>query len=430
MKKLSLIIALLSIAGFVNSQHDLRCGSHHFIHYQNQRIPGFKQIVDEQFEIAKSYSSRSDELYTIQVVVHIVYNAPNQNLSDDVVFNQLEILNKDFQRLNADTTNLRAEFDIVKGNPNIQFVLASLDPDGNPTTGITRTQTSVVSFGSEIIFNADFSDLEKVKSTANGGRDPWDQSRYLNVWVCNMELLGTTAILGYAGPPVGLSNWDGYDLFDDISDGFVIQYQYFGSNNPNPGNSGFTVLGRTLTHEVGHYLGLRHIWGDGDCIEEDGIDDTPNADESSAAFICDFSFNTCVDNIFGIDLPDMVENYMSYSPDDCMNTFTKGQVNLMRGVLQNQRIDLLQDGLISSIKQFSPEQLVIYPNPAYNQLNIRTIASGTLAVCDLSGKILINVQVNPGINSIDINGIASGAYVCKYINSSGVQSARVLVIAN
>jgi hypothetical protein len=414
----------------LHCQHDYKCLSPRFIQYQERLKPGFARMVDKQFEIAKANSIRSDELYTIQVVVHIVYNTPNQNLSDDVIFNQMDSLNRDFQRLNADTTNMRPVFDIVKGNPNIQFVLASLDPEGNPTTGITRTETSVISFGSEIIFDLDFTDLEKVKSTADGGHDPWDQSKYLNIWVCNMELLGTTAILGYATPPPGLPNWEGYDLYDVLSDGVVIQYQFFGSNNPNPVNSGYPILGRTLSHEVGHYLGLRHVWGDGPCWETDGIDDTPNADETSAAFVCNLSLNTCFDNIFGIDLPDMVENYMNYSPDDCMNTFTQGQVDLMRGVLQNQRIELIQDIGVSTLELFSSQQFIIYPNPAKDHVYFRTPNSGVIEIFDLIGKLLIHVNVFAGNNTIDIHGLSSGTYITRYIDASNIQTGRFVVISN
>ena len=113
-------------------------------------------------------------------------------------------------------------------------------------------------------------DLEKVKSTADGGIDPWDQSRYLNIWVCDMSIFGVTALLGYATPPAGLPNWPPGSS-GTLGDGVVIQYQAFGSNNPNQIGQGIVVKGRTPSHEVGHYLGLRHIWGDGDCTAEDGI---------------------------------------------------------------------------------------------------------------------------------------------------------------
>ena len=428
MKKFIAVLACVFIFGFIHSQIEHRCGSHHFIEYQDQRMPGFRQHVNEQFELAKSNSSRSGELYTIQVVVHIVYNTANQNLTDDVVFNQMEILNRDFQRQNADTSNMRAEFDVVKGNPNIQFVLASLDPNGNPTTGITRTQTSTVSFGSELFFEGDFADLESVKSTANGGIDPWDQSRYLNIWVCNMDIFGTTAILGYASPPAGLPNWDGLNIFDDISDGVVIQYQYFGSNNPNPGDGAFTVLGRTMTHEVGHYLGLRHIWGDGDCSEEDGIDDTPNADESGALFVCDNSLNTCVDNIFGVDLPDMVENYMNYSPEDCQNTFTQGQVDLMRGVLQNQRIELIENGPFAQLQTNDNMQLILYPNPTSDKIQVQSIHAGIVEIFDAFGKLLSQKELERGHSTIDVSEFANGTYFIRFYNATSIQTKRIVVI--
>src|SRR5690606_22725573 len=155
---------------------------------------------------------------------------------------------------------------------------------------------------------------------------------------------------------------------DGLSDGVVIQFQCFGSNNPNPlpnpDGSGdiLEVLGRTVTHEVGHYLGLRHIWGDGDCTAQDGVDDTPNATGQSD-FDCDASKNTCVDNIFGVDLPDMIENYMDYSAEDCQNSFTQGQVDIMHGVLDNERYDLVH-GNPASVSTLDEISLSIFPNPA------------------------------------------------------------------
>ena len=313
------------------------------IQYQESITPGFINQVNKAFETAKAYSqnnpTKSNAIYTIPVVVHVVYNTPQQNLDDSVILNQIQILNDDYQRMNADTVNMRSDFDIVKGSPQIEFVLAQIDPSGSPTTGITRTNTASPSFGSLAIISGDFTDLEKVKSTVDGGIDPWDQSRYLNIWVCNMsvDFFGTeiTALLGYATPPTGLPNWPPGSTAG-MSDGVVIQFQSFGSNNPNildAGGGPIDVRGRTPVHEVGHYLGLRHIWGDGDCAAQDGIDDTPNADAQSNSD-CDITKNTCVDNIQGVDLPDMVENYMDYSAETCQNSFTQGQVDLMHGVLR------------------------------------------------------------------------------------------------
>jgi hypothetical protein len=430
MKKSYLTLMLTSVFGFAWSQHTEKCGSHQAIQYQESLTPGYTQLVDEQFELAKSNLAKNNDLYTIPVVVHIVYNSPDQNLADSVVLNQLESLNADFQRRNADTINMRSDFDIVKGNPNIRFKLATIDPDGNPTTGITRTATSTASFGSFMLFFGDFSDLEKVKSTSDGGHDPWDQDRYLNIWVCNMEVFNTPAILGYATPPSGLPNWPpGMDL--GLSDGVVVQYQAFGANNPNTidmGQGPLDIRGRTLTHEVGHYLGLRHIWGDGNCSEEDGIDDTPNA-EGQSDFDCDDSKNTCVDNIYGVDLPDMIENYMDYSAETCQNSFTQGQVDLMRGVLQNQRIDLVQNNP-ASIEQFALTEVLVFPNPTSASVTVRFLQGEVdqIRLMDGHGRLVEQVERNGASEvMLSLESLKQGVYSMVLLhNNTPVTAERIV----
>lgn len=405
-----------------------RCLSHKFIEYQDQKTPGFAKHVDEQFEIAKNNNfEKSNETYTIPVVVHVVYNTPEQNLPDSVIHNQIETLNEDYQRRNADTVNMRSDFDIVAGSPNIRFKLATIDPNGDPTTGITRTSTNTSSFMDMAGFlQNDMSSMEAVKKEAEGGIDPWEQSRYMNIWVCNMAAdLGGSSIpmlLGYATPPTGLSNWPAGST-GGLNDGVVIQFEAFGANNPNELGGGMgaapgEVLGRTTTHEVGHYLGLRHIWGDGDCNEQDGIDDTPNAMDKSEQD-CDTTKNTCVDDIQGIDLPDMIENYMDYSAETCQNSFTKGQASLMRGVLENQRYDLV-NGNPASVET---EELkaALYPNPTNNELNIQ-MNNGTIKevkVYNAHGQVLLTEASPNNAVYLDVSSFNKGVYFVKIYSDNG-----------
>ena len=350
--------------------------------------------------------------------MHIVHNTAAQNLPDSVIHDQIRTLNEDFNRTNADTVNMRPDFDIVAGNPQIKFKLAQIDENGMPTTGITRTATGTNSFGSLALLGGDFTDLEMVKSSAGGGQDPWDQTRYLNIWVCNMaiDVFGQQipAVLGYATPPAGLPNWPPGST-TGLSDGVVIQFQAFGSNNPNPLDAGggpMNVLGRTPTHEVGHYLGLRHIWGDGDCTQEDGIDDTPNADAESN-MDCDATKNTCTDNIFGIDLPDMIENYMDYSEESCQNSFTAGQVQLMHGVLEGPRYDLVY-GNIATLQEESPLSWNVMPNPTQGNLSIQSeSAIKTLEIFNPQGTRIIRMEPQTNEINLDLEGFASGIYIVR-----------------
>jgi len=339
MKKIITICGMFASLTSI-SQQIHRCATHEAIRHQEALNPGYLQNVNEVFNRAKdNHSQNRETVYIIPVVFHVVYNTAAENLPDDVLIDQLNILNATYGYTNADQINLRDTFNTIVGSTDIQFELATVDPDGNPTSGITRTSTSITEFGGLGMISGDMSEVERIKSTSDGGEDAWDQTRYLNIWVADMSVSfggqSITALMGYATPPDNLTNWPAGSA-GGMSDGVVLQYQAVGSNNPitlDPGTGVINFEGKTCVHEVGHYLGLRHIWGDGDCTAEDGIDDTPNATENSQNITnCDTLNNTCTDNIgvFG-DLPNMQENYMDYSPESCQVAFTVGQSDLMRG---------------------------------------------------------------------------------------------------
>ena len=176
-----------------------------------------------------------NEIINIPVVVHVLYNNSTQNISDAQVISQIVSLNNDFRRRNADTINTPAPFKSVAADTRIQFCLAKVDPNGKYTTGIIHKYTT------ETQFVAD----DAMKFSSQGGDDAWDASKYLNIWVCN--LFGRT--LGYAVLPGSPAE----------KDGVVIQYDVFGTIGylTSPFNKG-----RTATHEIGHWLGLKHLWGD------------------------------------------------------------------------------------------------------------------------------------------------------------------------
>ena len=414
------------------SQEIQHCGTHEAIQYQETQNPGYLQQVNEIFSRSKDHSSQDrSTVYTIPVVVHIVYNIGDENLPDSVIFNQIQVLNDSYGYMNADSVNLRPEFDPIVGTTNIQFELAVIGPDGNPTTGITRTQTDITEFGGIGILTGDMSDLERIKSTTNGGEDPWDQSRYLNIWVGDMSVFGFTALMGYATPPSGLANWPAGST-SGMDDGVVVQYQAFGSNNPialDPGSGAIDFRGRTCVHEVGHYLGLRHIWGDGDCTQEDGIDDTPNAMENSQTYGCDsLPLNTCVDNIGASgDLPNMYENYMDYSSEHCQIAFTLGQRDLMRGVIETERWDLIDNYPLLSTTENDDLNISVYPNPSNGHITITGInEASTVEVYSNNSQLIQNtILVN---NNIKITDLAIGIYFVKISNSKSVTTKKITVI--
>ncbi|MCB0639531.1 MAG: T9SS type A sorting domain-containing protein [Lewinella sp.] len=252
-----------------------------------------RQIDEHAESYALPGASRAvTGVITIPVVVHVIYNKSTENISDAQILSQIQVLNDDFRRTNSDADNTWSQ----AADSEIEFCMATTDPNGNPTTGITRTSTSVTAFSTN----------DNMKFNSSGGKDAWPASDYLNIWVCDIS----GGILGYAQFPGGAA----------ATDGVVIDYQYFGTIGT--ATSPFD-LGRTATHEVGHWLNLRHIWGDGNCNVDDFVTDTPTSD--AANYGCAIGHVSCSST-------DMVQNYMDYSDDACMNLFTAGQKTRMRAL--------------------------------------------------------------------------------------------------
>lgn len=250
---------------------------------------------------------------TIPVVVHVVFRTQNENISDAQIQSQIDVLNEDFMAANADLANMPAPFQGLVGNPQIQFELATNDPSGAPTSGITRTQTTQTSFSTQ---------GNPVKSAATGGADAWDTTRFLNIWVCTLS--GT--VLGYAQFPGG----------PPATDGVVIRNTAFGTTGT--ARAPFDK-GRTATHEVGHFLNLSHIWGEAritTCTDSDYVDDTPNQFGPNMGKPT-FPSSSCNNEPNG----DLFMNYMDYVDDDSMFMFTLGQVVRMRATLAGARSDLV-----------------------------------------------------------------------------------------
>ena len=244
----------------------------------------------------------------IPVVVHVVHTTDADDLSDAQVASQITVLNEDYAGANADRGDVPAPFRGLVGNPRLRFALATTDPAGRPTGGITRRRTTEATFGVD----------DRVKAAATGGTDPWDTTRYLNIWVCRIE--GGT--LGYAQFPGG----------PEATDGVVILTSAFGR-----GGSAVPPFdrGRTTTHEVGHYLNLAHIWGEArvpTCADSDSVDDTPNQWGPNFGKPT-FPTSSCDNGPDG----DLFVNFMDYVDDDTMVMFTAQQVARMHATLELSR---------------------------------------------------------------------------------------------
>lgn len=229
----------------------------------------------------------------IPVVFHVVHRSAEENLSDRQLLSQIEVINRDFAASNLDTALIPEVFKPLIGVMGLRFALARTDPQGMPTTGIRRIPTSVPVFSVS---------LDDVKRSSSGGADAWPASQYLNVWVCNVQ----SPFLGYASFP-GM---------DTLVDGIVLDYTVCGK----VGNLAEAFnQGRTLTHELGHYLNLYHIWADEDnCTASDSVPDTPV--QRVASFGCASHPKVSCSNG-----GDMFMNFMDYSDDRCLLMFTAGQ---------------------------------------------------------------------------------------------------------
>ncbi|UYZ57886.1 M43 family zinc metalloprotease [Hymenobacter latericus] len=299
---------------------------------------------------------------TIPVVVHVVYNTAAQNVSDQAIANQIAVLNQDFGKTNADASLTPSLYAGVASAVNVRFSLQQ----------VVRRQTRTTSFSSN----------DAVKITKRGGSDPVSPDKYLNLWVCNLG----GGLLGYAQFPGGAPATDGVVvLFSSLPGGTAANYN----------------LGRTATHEVGHWLNLRHIWGDATC-GNDFVGDTPTQQTSNGGCPA-FPKITC--NNQG----DMSMNYMDYTYDKCMYMFTAGQAARMEAVFATggPRAAMAAASTTAGVTKTS-----VYPNPATDVLNIgvRTSERATVTVYDIHGQVMRGARFDATTGQVNVEGLNKGLY--------------------
>lgn len=374
-----MVVAIAMTLSIANGQD--RCGTVEYTQAQKN----LKNVIESTEQFEQWLQRKKNELrqkkgqrqkittYQIPIVVHVIHGGENEgvgaNIPDEQILSQISVLNKDYQRLNADAVNTPAVFATVAGTFDIEFVLAKQDPAGLATSGIVRMRGTKDQWL--------MADNYQLKSLSY-----WPAEDYLNIWVCNI-----TDYLGYAQFPVsglpGLENSSN----NRLTDGVVIAYSSFGSDDDGPFEMDANYdKGRTATHEIGHFLGLRHIWGDDNAAcgnNGDYVEDTP--DQASNTSGCPtHPKTTCTPGVVS-----MFQNYMDYTYDRCMNLFTLDQVERMTTVLENsvRRASLLTSHGLTD------------PLPIANDAGIIQIVSPLANEC--SGQLTPTAEVkNYGSNAL------------------------------
>jgi hypothetical protein len=314
MKFFSLFFALAITAPLFSQR--LHCGTDELMHRELQAHPELRALYEQNKNLPETPPASGERAITyIPVVFHVIHNGDaegsGENISEAQVISQIDALNRDFAGINADAVNIPAEFKSLQAKSEIRFCLAKFDPNGNPSNGITRHNLGQVGW-----------DEPDIESTIKPSTI-WDRTRYLNIWSVNFTgTLITDGVLAYARFPF---------MATSTNDGVVARHNTIGQTGSVLASF---RLGRTIVHEVGHYLNLFHIWGDdnGGCNNSDNVSDTPNQ--------ADLYFGCPTHPQVSCNSNDMFMNYMDYSDDDCKNMFTIGQNTRMLNALNSSRAAL------------------------------------------------------------------------------------------
>ena len=418
-----ILLFLCLVSSYVTAQHNLRCPSdeprrQYLLEYPD----AFQEIAQREAAIAawiddyqSSAALRSDEIYTIPVVVHVVWYEEEDNIPEEQIIAQMAILNEDFSFKNQNTFFIPSEFESRVATVGFEFCLASLDPDGNPTNGITRTQTDYDGIGN-FCETLDPLQRKRIFHTDLGGKDAWDTDRYLNIWVAPMK-----GLFGRATPPEPFISNDPCSQMEPNEDGVIVDPKYFGPSCYPPQH-----LGRTVTHEIGHYFNLLHTFGlDTDDCDTDFVDDTP--EQMSPYFGCPrYPQASCTSS-------DMFMNFMDLVDDECMAMFTEGQKLRMLAALLGPRRGLIENEVCVVPPLSDNFQLRTFPNPTTDCINIRFESPVeneviNLRIFDAAGKMVYTGRHNAlTIPSVVVRQWGDGLFIVELTTKTDRYINRVLV---
>ncbi|RYF64380.1 MAG: T9SS type A sorting domain-containing protein [Cytophagaceae bacterium] len=411
-----------------DDSHKLRCANP-IIEAQLQRqSPNRLRQVNSLNEQVRTYTLFNPQargaaatVYRIPVVVHVVHNQPtatvgganNPNITEAQILSQIQVLNEDYRKVAG--TPGGSSTNPIAVDTNIEFYLATQDPDGQTSNGITRTY-----YAPKSSFDL-FNDLYLLSSIVY-----WPSDRYLNIWVV---AISNRNYLGYGQFPTAADTLQGLGDTDARIDGVVIDHHYFGRKTGTV-TSSLYCCGRTTTHEVGHWLGLIHPNGDTYC-GDDYVADTPPIQALNETDKCTDIFSTCKP---GVTTRNLIEDYMDYTPDACMNVFTGGQRDRMAAVLQlsPRRLQLIQSN--SVLPETEKLTVLVSPNPSETQSTVTVQFKGSQAfsteLIDASGR-LIQTDAYPTTLSrqitLPVTNLQAGVYIFRVKTQNETVSQRVLI---
>ena len=393
-----------------------RCGSYEAIKQQMATDPAYAKKVEELLKNKGNYSRSnkkgppSQGSITIPVVVHVLYNTSDENISDAQVQSQIDVLNEDFTATNDDYNNYDAGYGSVKGDMDINFCLVQ----------VIHKQTKHKSFGLN----------DNMKYTKRGGSDAVDPLHNLNIWVCDLgsSLLGWAYYPGIAPEKFGVvchtkafGRGDQYNLFTDFN------------------------LGRTTTHEIGHCFGLLHIWGDRTC-GSDQVDDTPLHNTANVGCPEEGHLSTCT----GTPL-EMWMNYMDYTDDACMYIFSDGQVSRANFFIDtdptlnsivnsacgttrqiNNDITNVSNNSLNSSRTILTNDLKLYPTITTGQLNLSfrkaSVEKAVINVYSQTGSLMMKKQMaGKTVEQIDVSSLVNGIYFLEW-SQGAIRHTRKFVV--
>jgi hypothetical protein len=400
MKKiLSLLLVITSVSMFSQRR---TCATMDKLHERMNADSSFAQHHKDVMDIIQNPNNTQELnrnpnapsiVVTIPVVFHVLYKNATQNISDAQINSQLAVLNNDYRKLNADfNTVVPAAFQPLGADMEITFVKATITPTGAATTGITRK-----SVGSSFIFEDSY--------YLAAGELAWNPNQYLNIWIGRFT---DNSLLGFAYLPSAAGQ---------AFDGLCIGDQYFGTTGTAsaPFNKG-----RTATHEIGHYFGLNHPWGNdgsscGSGANSDGVADTPATDNPH--YDCPTfptNVNTCTTSANGA----MFMNFMDYVNDNCMAFFTTGQKTIVNNAVNVIRVSLLSSPALA-VNNFEPfKSISIYPNPVAKNFTIESpqVEIDEVEIFNTVGQLVKTQKLSQTNNVINIEEFESGTYYLRIYN--------------